>query len=503
MFPIPCAIAIALLLIGACVELGFLLNFAYVLLAFGAMAIVPAKFLGGITILASAIGFLMLSIKVALTPDGMNQMVMACLNSRKLAVLFLFTVIAVAGGFILPRVFAGMAQVFPMNGNGFLTDVGPSGSNFNQSVDVTISFLVACAFFVMAQSPSFEKQYGVALLWGAGSVIVTGAADMVSPMLHLGPIMDSFRTASYVFMLDNVVLDARRIIGLMPEASSYGTLAAALGGIIVFCRNAYSPKIKAYVALPMGLCCLVLAALSTSSSAYGALAVILTLIVADQFYRLVIGNNAQKVVVTRELWIGFCVLLLVVCFIAINDNFRNMASRMLDSIVFKKSQTDSYMERTSWTRAAMGSFYQTFGMGVGIGTARTSNFFVNIISSTGVIGTAIFCFFLLQFYFARLKPRDYVVFELAHGLKLGSMGILAGLYLCGTVPDYGPLLASIFGTAVGLSYRARKNAVLEARASQSATLNDLSPARPIRSARRADRIVGVKAPSNADRSDLV
>jgi hypothetical protein len=62
----------------------------------------------------------------------------------------------------------------------------------------------------------------------------------------------------------------------------------------------------------------------------------------------------------------------------------------IDVIIFKKSESESYAGRTEWTRVAWEAFFATDGLGVGLGSARTSNWFVALLSNTGIYPALIF-----------------------------------------------------------------------------------------------------------------
>ncbi len=453
------SIVTLLLLVAAFFSRGtWLINVAFVLVAFGAMAIIPAKLLGGLTILASAVAFLLVFVKAFLQPGGAKAVVKAIADFRGMAMLAAFTALSVAGAFILPKIFVGNILVFPMAGSMTAMPLQPSGSNINQAADLVISFCVALAFFVMSKTEGFEQRMASAFLWLGGAVVATGLADFISPFTGLSGVLAEFRTASYMFLTDNVVLNVRRIIGLMTEASSYGTLAAFAGWLLLLTRGTYPLRDRLSKAIPIGVGCLILSVMSTSSSAYLALAVGAVVFLADNLYRLFTGTRPQKIEAIK-IFIAFAVIgLIAACVLAANENMRDGIYRMIDATIFKKKESSSYIERTSWNTAALEAFMATGGVGIGVGSVRTSNFFINILASDGVAGTLLLGLFILQVYTAKMRRSAGPVYELVHGAKLAMIISFTGLYLSGTTPDYGVFLGSIFGTIVGLSrfHSARK-----------------------------------------------
>jgi len=267
-----------------------LLYLAFVLLAFGSFSIVP----GGTTVLAASAAFLLLTVKVFTRPGAVNE-AMRATRLSVMGLLVAFMALAVVWAMIVPRVSGSNIFVYPMavGVTSFPTRLQPTSANLNQSVYQVISCAVALGFYILARAPRFPEIFLRAVLWGAAAVIVTGLADMIGPHIGLAKVLDLFRTASYTFLNGVEVLGVTRVVGLMPEASSFGALAVSFGAIVLFCRNAYEASLKPW-ALGLGIGCLAFAALSTSSAGMLALAVTLALLCADLGSRLIVERSADK-----------------------------------------------------------------------------------------------------------------------------------------------------------------------------------------------------------------
>jgi hypothetical protein len=142
-------------------------------------------------------------------------------------------------------------------------------------------------------------------------------------------------------------------------------------------------------------------------------------------------------------------------YLVIFEAQRDFIVRIVDSAVFKKTESDSYIERSAWSRQAWEAFLASGGIGVGVGSVRTSNFFINILASTGVFGFALFALFLLRVGIAAVHGGQSQPRELVRGAKLALIVIFTGLFFVGTVPDYGLLTASLFGVIVGVTLSSR------------------------------------------------
>ena len=424
-----------------------LLYLAFALLAFGSFSVVP----GGTTVLAASLAFLLLAGKVFMRP-GAVQDVMRAMRLRDMGLLVAFMVLAVVWAMVVPRVSGGDIFVYPMavGVTSFPARLQPTSANLNQSVYQVISCAVALGFYLLARRPRFADTFLKALLWGSGAVIVTGLADMIGPHIGLTKVLALFRTASYTFLNGVEVMGVTRVVGLMPEASAYGALCVSFGALLLFCRHAYDRSLKPW-ALGLGVGCLAFGALSTSSAAIVSLAVAVCVFGADLGSRLVLERKADKRTAFNEILIVAGLAFLAVLCLAVFDKQRNFMISIVDSAVFKKSESSSYIERSAWSHQAMKAFLASGGVGVGVGSVRTSNFFVNIIASTGIFGSILFALFLLRVAFAHVSTVQAQSAELVRGAKLALVVIFTGLFFVGTVPDYGLLVASLFGAIVGVS----------------------------------------------------
>ncbi len=429
-----------------------LLYLAFALLSFGSFSVVP----GGTTVLAASIAFLLLMVKVFTRPAAVNEVARATRLSA-MGLLVIFMVLAVVWAMVVPRVMGSNILVYPMavGITSFPAHLQPTSANLNQSVYQIISCSVAIGFYIMARTPRFPEIFLRAALWGAGAVIVTGLADMFGPHIGLAKVLDLFRTASYTFLNGVEVMGVTRVVGLMPEASSFGALAVSFGAILLFCRNAYDASLKPW-ALGLGIACLAFAALSTSSAGMLALVVTFALLCADLASRLILERSADKRQAFNEVAVVATLVLLAGLYLMIFEAQRDFIVRIVDSAVFKKTESDSYIERSAWSRQAWQAFLASGGIGVGVGSVRTSNFFINILASTGVFGFALFALFLLRVGIAGVHGAQGQASELVRGAKLALIVIFTGLFFVGTVPDYGLLTAALFGVIVGVSLSSRE-----------------------------------------------
>lgn len=438
----------------------YLLYAAFGFLAFGTTAILPSAMTGGATLLMGSAAFLLLCLKVLIERNGLSNFMRSAFSLKYMGLLTIYTFIAVISAFILPKVFLGRVYIFPvrMTWAANIPDIlRPTNANFTQSTYVFIDFLTAVVFSNLVRSRNFLKDYGWALIVGAGVTVATGLLDMATSATGTGALLEMFRTASYAIMTESEVSGVRRVVGLMPEASAFGGLSIQFLAILLFARYMFPPALRYKVVLPVALVLAVLVCLSTSSAAYAGLMAIVGVYFLDSIRRLAAGAGDQK----RQ-QVGEFVLILLVSFVGVMvvlsfEQGRETAFNVIDQMIFKKASSGSAMERASWNTQALTAFVQTMGMGVGVGSVRTSNLFVNILASTGAIGFFFFISFLIKVMFARCKVRDVRIIEMVHGAKLAIIPGFVVQYLAGSVPDYSVLVAALFGVIVGGASMVRGN----------------------------------------------
>src|SRR3546814_14550584 len=81
----------------------------------------------------------------------------------------------------------------------------------------------------------YRRTVIMANVFGAAVAVLTGVRDIATQGTQ---ILAPFRTASYAILSDQEILGSLRIVGLMPEASAYGTICVFFGAALYFLRRA-------------------------------------------------------------------------------------------------------------------------------------------------------------------------------------------------------------------------------------------------------------------------
>jgi hypothetical protein len=402
---------------------------------------------GGANLLPSTIYAVAFVAKVALAPGNVMRGLEAALDWRRLGLFTGFIVYAALTALVLPRVFLGLIEVIPvsggdLNGSSLLQ---PRSGNITQTCYMLSSYLAAVAFAVIGSRADVRDRYMQALLWGALALILTGIADLVTYRAGLGSLLDPFRTAQYAMLTDVEAAGVKRVVGLTSEASTYGTLCISAATPILFLRALYPRGLRRLAANLCVLGLLGMAALSTSATAYVGGGVLSVLYAFDILRRATDRRAAARGNLGWELagLLGLAIVALAV--LALSPGLATQLSELADKILFQKTESLSYEQRTLWTGVGWQAFLDSGGLGVGLGSIRTSNWAISILGSTGVFGGALIFGLFGQKLTAstrNLSPEDAMFTK---AMKLSLIPFLAMSSLGGTIPDIGIGVAAALG----------------------------------------------------------
>ncbi|GJE28446.1 hypothetical protein [Methylobacterium organophilum] len=413
--------------------------------ALGSLQMLPGDG-GGANLLPQSACAALLVCKVLLQRGNVLRGLEAALDPQRLVLFSAFLVYAAFGALVLPRLFSGMMEVVPVSAFRFGTDVlKPSSGNMTQTCYMALSYATTLVFAVIGATQATRHHYAQAVLVAAYVLIATGVIDLVTYTLGIGAVLDPFRTATYAMLTDVEAEGAKRVVGLMPEASSYGSACVGMVAALTFMRHIYGKGTQQLVvALAIGLLT-VMILLSTSSTAYVGFAVFGAVYGMDLMVRMLNRQSLRRDYVTLELTlIAFAALGVFAAFVIKPDLFDPIV-QMVDKMVFQKTASASYVERSLWTRVGWHAFLDSGGLGAGLGSIRVSNWAVSILGSTGVVGALLMFGFVTQMIVAAPREASPEAIVFATVTKLSLLPVLVMYQLSGTIPDIGIAASAALG----------------------------------------------------------
>jgi hypothetical protein len=423
-------------------------------LPFGSFAAVPTSATGGLTLTPTTVAALLLIARRLGSARGLARALDAALTPSTALLLTLFWAVAGIATLFMPRFFAGRVPVVNVALAEVMT-LRPTAQNVSQFVYISISVLVVLAFADLLRTASARRHALHALCLGAEVAVVTGFVDFLSQYLPMEGLLDPLRTANYALLTTDEILDSKRVVGLMPEASSFGCLVLAFLVSLYFFRRAMpAGRVRERVVPALMGALLLLGWLSTSSAAYLGLGAFGAVAVAHWCRRaLAPGRDADlRHGLARELaWSVAVLWVLALAGIARPGLFDPIA-RMLDTMVLQKTATASYEERSMWTRVSWEALMATHGMGVGLGGTRASNSAVALASNAGLAGAACYFLFVFQCLFLRRVARaDAQGRALRSALRWSFVPSFLASLTIGSTSDFGVFNAFLYALSIALA----------------------------------------------------
>jgi hypothetical protein len=361
----------------------------------------------------------------------------------------------VFGAIVLPRLLRGSTLVFPVDrtvsGRVLLQPLGPVSGNLSQATYcVGDIVLYGCMYALLKYRGAYRAlATGVFLL--AFLDVLAGVIDVGTHAVGLD-VMSVIKTAQYADLSGNEMGGLVRISGTFSEASAFAGFTLPL---FAFCLNlwlvGYRPKVAGALAVGTGMLLL----LSTSGTAYAGLG---TYVFVQLFSRP--GRIARSAIARKQrMWIlsacaGVLAALYVVRFL---PGVVKVLSDFVDIAILGKSASDSGVERMSWNTQGVKNFFDTYGIGVGLGSIRTSSFLVVVLANLGVVGVVCYGLFVGKSLMTP-PPAHYPLAERAvsYAARHGMLATLIAASLAAGVFELGACFYLFAAAAGALPLRAAR-----------------------------------------------
>jgi hypothetical protein len=419
---------------------------------FGGLSMLPPQ-VSGLNIPAQSTcgGFLLLAI--LLRADNLVVALRQAVDVRKLGLLTFFGVYVIYTSFEFPRLFQGKVLLYALNQSKTPSPLHPTSANFDQLVYMLIAIGLTFAIASASRSEIFRRHFLRSILWAASALVISGIIDLVFTFAHANVLLTPFHNATYRSLDVTSIAGVPRVTGFMPEASIFGTWSVTFLSFVTFNGGAFPPSTRRRLVPLLIFGLLVMSLMSTASTAYAGLAVMILVYLGKLFFDLVLVRISGTTPLRRLFYFVVTVLLLVALFVAVTPFLWSKVVRLLDAILFDKNLSSSYLERSRWTAAGVHAIIATYGIGVGVGSVRTSSWLVNIVASTGVLGTMLFFGFVARVSYRAATNPDPDDRRIAINVLLSLIPYAAMTCVSGTTPDPGIWPMCLLGFVYGLRLR--------------------------------------------------
>ncbi len=286
------------------------------------------------------------------------------------------------------------------------------------------------------------------------AVLTLAALDCLAAVLNLAqfyaglPNLLAFtKTASYANFEDYEQAGLMRISGTFPEASAFASFTLSLFAFVStlwFCGD----RTKWTGLLTVGTLAFLI--ISTSTTAYVGMTIYLTIVFGALIWKMYLVGRLRRL---RLLAIVFCSLVCVMALVfALETPLAKAILRVVDVFIVSKMESDSGVERAQWNSQAWSNFIDTYGLGVGLGSARASSYPIVLLSNLGLIGTLFYCGFLGN-VLSRAKSASDPIQQASRNAVLAS---IISASLSATVFELGVAFYALAAAATATSVVSRE-----------------------------------------------
>jgi hypothetical protein len=349
-------------------------------------------------------------------------------------------------GFLMPRLLEGSMPIIPLGTSeyaptGSTVPLGPVSSNITQGIYLTADFVCFIMIVAIASTQAgFMTITGALVAYAIGNVLFA-FLDLATFATGTQWLLEFMRNAQYALHIEEQISGLKRIVGSFTEASSF---ARSTLGALAFTGTLWVCGRRPLLTGTLALVSLALVVLSTSSTGLAGTPPVLVILYVTVLTRLGSQPGAFR---SAAVLCAPLVIIAVVLAAQLDEEMSKPVREYLDILIFNKAGSDSGIERNSWNTFALQNFFDSYGLGVGLGTVRTSSFPVALLSNVGVPGTAFYILFAAAALFRRRgTPRSYST-DIRRAASNACLGLIVGDTFSGTTLEQGLLFYILAGLA--------------------------------------------------------
>ena len=326
---------------------------------------------------------------------------------------------------VMPRLFAGETYVFSTSRSSEFLGVNrsllaPNSTNITQTAYLALSLVVFVAVSLLLESKGRAEKFAMA-------VVSLGVANAIAAVLGLvefelgviGPIA-LLKNASYAVFDSYEIGGLVRITGAFAEASGFAGFTIPL---MAFVGSLWRSGFRRQLTGPLAFVLLALLLFSTSSTAYVALGLYTVLLVFAAAWQSIVPGGRRLALGWGSGLIGVAAAASSLAILFAPETFTTVW-QFLDTMVVRKLESQSGVERSSWNSQAWTNTMETWGLGAGLGSVRASSFPFVLVSNIGFLGAGLFLAFVVR---AAVAPSGFVDDDIAMTRLAARHALLAAL----------------------------------------------------------------------------
>lgn len=359
--------------------------------------------------------------------------------------LMCLVIYGIVTAILMPRLLAGTMTCIPLGASeyaetGSTVPLGPTSGNLTQSIYLVGNFTCFILIVAIASTQSGFTTIAGALVAYAASNVLFALIDIATYNTGTQWLLDFMRNAQYTLHIEEEFSGLKRIVGSFTEASAF---AEATLGALGFTGTLWLCGRWPTLTGPLALASLALVILSTSSTGLAGTPPLLLILYVTALKRI----RFRPTFSTAALLCAPLAVVAVILAAQLDADASRPIHDYLDQLIFSKSASSSGIERYSWNSFALQNFFDSYGVGVGLGTVRTSSFLVALLSNVGIPGLTFYVLFAMSaFLRQRGTPRTFPT-DIRLAARNACLGMIVGHTLAGTVVDQGLIFYVLAGLA--------------------------------------------------------
>jgi hypothetical protein len=370
----------------------------------------------------------------------------------------LVTAWALISSLLMPRFFQSEILVWPQKAATFmvLTPLSPNSGNYTQDAYFTSAAALAISAGIYLTRADFDLRRLLDMYFISGLMVV-----FISLWQFAGntvgiwfPTNFFLSNPGWALLSNESVGSLIRITGPFSEPSALASyLCGTVGGsgwMILNGHGGMLPRITLAAAAFVVL-------LSTSTTGYAALLIMASALAA---YTMLMGSPGLR----KRVIIGFAAIAVfgVACVITVPVIAPGVAKTVatITDDTLNKQSSSSYNDRTGTDRDSVHEAWESYGLGVGWGSNRSSSLIPGLLAGVGAVGVVGLLWFAiavtLHVSAAHRLAADGTR-AIMHGCTGAILGMLSAAVLSDptiTSPDFFLLVALLIATAARVRYEA-------------------------------------------------
>ena len=387
---VPSIYGILILILALASSANGMVYLAIISTLFGATAAAYATALGGANITPAVMVQMFLAWRV-LRKEGIIGFLEPMSFLKPGFWLMLLTVWAAISAVALPRFFQGQFMVNSLDRDSAewgLMLIGPVSMNNTQTMYAALGLFAFITMRVTLQRPGAYGLVAKAILWLTALNIVAALLDLAQYHLGAPPILSYIKNASYK-MMGGEVAGLMRISGTFAETSAFSQFTLTL---LAFTHTLWINKVYSKWSGPLAVASLGLLLISTSGTAYVGLAICFAMALTYTVAHFMQHGKVGKYSV--YLWMALLGVIAAAGVLLFVPAVLDAVSGYFGVVIGKKVDSDSGSMRFAMNARAFDNFFDSFGLGTGLGSNRASSFALVLLSNLGWVGVLFFGLFV-------------------------------------------------------------------------------------------------------------